>query len=68
MSEFEESRERTAKAAAKKRERDRQKKLEHLMQIEDEATFRVLLSRDYGIDEGHGSFAACIDAWRSKRS
>jgi hypothetical protein len=55
---------RSGKSAARKRERDVARKIERLMEIKDEETFKAGLERDLGIKPDHPRFAEILNVWR----
>ena len=54
----------TAKAAIRQRERDLMAKLEKLMEINDENTFREGLEKEFGIKPGDPRYEKAMSAWR----
>jgi hypothetical protein len=54
----------TAKAKIRQRERDLMAKLENLMEIGDEATFRKGLEKEFGIKPGDARYEKAMNAWR----
>jgi len=54
----------TAKASIRQRERDLMAKLEKLMEIDDEKTFREGLEKEFGIKPGDARYEKAMNAWR----
>lgn len=54
----------TAKASIRQRERDLMAKLEKLMEINDEDTFREGLEKEFGIKPGDPRYEKAMNAWR----
>jgi hypothetical protein len=54
----------TAKANIRQRERDLMSKLEKLMEIDDEDTFREGLEKEFGIKPGDPRYEKAMNAWR----
>lgn len=54
----------TAKGNIRQRERDLMAKLEKLMEINDEDTFREGLEKDFGIKPGDPRYDKAMNAWR----
>jgi hypothetical protein len=61
---FESLKPRSGKSEARKRERELARKIERLMEIRDEATFKAGLERDLGIKPDHPRFAEILNVWR----
>jgi len=55
---------RSGKSEARKREREVARKIERLMEIRDEGTFKAGLERDLGIKPDHPRFAEILNVWR----
>jgi hypothetical protein len=55
---------RSGKGEARKREREVARKIERLMEIRDEGTFKAGLERDLGINPDHSKFAEILNVWR----
>ena len=54
----------TAKGNIRQRERDLMAKLEKLMDINDEDTFRQGLEKEFGIKPGDPRYEKAMNAWR----
>ena len=54
----------TAKANIRQRERDLMAKLEKLIEINDEDTFREGLEKEFGIKPGDPRYEKAMNAWR----
>jgi len=54
----------TAKGNIRQRERDLTAKLEKLMEIDDEGTFREGLEKEFGIKPGDPRYERAMSAWR----
>jgi hypothetical protein len=59
MKTFDSFRPRSARAQARLRERELKQKLEKLLEIDDEETFRAGLEEDFGIKPDHRSTRKC---------
>lgn len=57
----------TAKGKIRQRERDLMAKLVTLMEIDDEATFREGLEKEFGIRPGDPRYEKAMNAWREAR-
>lgn len=55
---------RSGKGEARKREREVARKIQRLMEIRDEETFKAGLERDLRIKPEHPKFAEIINVWR----
>jgi hypothetical protein len=49
------------------RERQLREKLERLLEIEDEATFKAGLAEDFGVKPDHPKYAEMLKIWRGGR-
>ena len=67
MKSFEDLRPRTNRAQARLRERQRRQKLEKLLQVDDEDTFKAGLAEDFGIKSDHPRFDEMLSVWRGGR-
>lgn len=54
----------TAKGTIRQRELDLMAKLEKLMEINDEETFREGLEKEFGIKPGHPRYEETMNVWR----
>ena len=61
---FEFTKPRSGKSEARKREREVARKVERLMEIRDEDTFKAGLERDFGIKPDHPRFSEILGVWR----
>jgi hypothetical protein len=64
MTTFDSHKPRSGLAGARKRERELKVKLERLMEIGDEDTFKAGLKAEFGIGPGHAKYQAIMDVWR----
>ena len=55
---------RSGKSEARKREREVARKIELLMEIRDEETFKAGLDRDLGVKPDHPRFEEILRVWR----
>jgi hypothetical protein len=67
-SSFEESRPRTAKAEAHRREMLARAKMRELLSITDEETFKKILVETFGLRPGSPQFESALNAWREGSS
>ncbi len=58
---------RSARAQARLRERQLKQKLEKLLQVDDEETFKAGLEEDFGIKPDHPKYGEMIRIWRGSR-
>jgi phosphoenolpyruvate synthase/pyruvate phosphate dikinase len=58
---------RSGRAQARLREREFKQKLEKLLEIDDEETFRAGLEEDFGIKPDHPKFREMLKIWRGSR-
>lgn len=58
---------RTAKAAARARERAIMEQMGRLLEIQDEETLRKALKEDFGIEAGHERYERILSVWRGQR-
>jgi hypothetical protein len=65
---FDESRPRTAKAEARRREKAAKTKVQELLSIGDEETFRRILVETFGLKPGSPQFESALNAWREGSS
>jgi hypothetical protein len=56
---------RSGKSEARRREREVALKIERLLEIADEETFKAGLDRDLGIKPDHPRFAEILSVWRN---
>ena len=66
MGVFDEMKPRTAKGAARERERALMRSLQLLLKIRDEETFKAALREDFGIEPGHPRYAQILNIWREQ--
>jgi hypothetical protein len=64
MTTFDSHKPRSGLADARRRERELKAKLERLMEIHDEETFKAGLMSEFGIGPGHPKYEAIIALWR----
>jgi hypothetical protein len=55
---------RSGKSEARKRERELARKIQQLMEIGDEETFKAGLERDLGVKPDHPRFKEILNVWR----
>jgi hypothetical protein len=67
MKTFDSLRPRSGKAAARLRERELKRKLEQLLRVDDEETFRAGLAEDFGITQDHPKYSEMLKIWRGSR-
>jgi plasmid stabilization system protein ParE len=67
MKTFDSFRPRSGKAAARLRERELKRKLEQLLEVDDEGTFRAGLAEDFGITTDHPKYEEILKIWRGPR-
>jgi hypothetical protein len=67
METFDSFRPRSGRAQARLRERQLKQKLEKLLEVNDEETFRTRLAEDFGIGPTHPKFAAMLKVWRDSQ-
>jgi hypothetical protein len=67
MKTFDSFRPRSGQAAARLREREIKRKLEQLLEVDDEETFREGLAEDFGITLDHPRYAEMLKIWRGSR-
>jgi hypothetical protein len=58
---------RSGKEEARKREREVARKIERLMEIRDEETFKAGLEHDLGVKPDHPRFAEILNVWRDSQ-
>jgi len=64
MTTFDSHKPRSGLADARRRERELKVKLERLMEIDDEETFKAGLKIEFGSGPGHANYQAIMDVWR----
>src|ERR1017187_1179391 len=67
MKTFDSFRPGSGRAAARRREREVKQKLEKLLEVEDEETFRAGLEEDFGIRPDHPRYKEMLKIWRGSR-
>jgi hypothetical protein len=67
MKTFDSFRPRSGQAAARLREGKLKRKLEQLLEIDDEETFRAGLAEDFGITPDHPKYLEMLKIWRGSR-
>jgi hypothetical protein len=67
MTSFESSRPRTSRAQARLRERQLKERLQKLLEMGDEETFKAGLAEEFGIKADHQKFAEMLKIWRGAR-
>jgi plasmid stabilization system protein ParE len=67
MKTFDSFRPRSGRAAARRRERELKQKLEELLEVDDEETFRAGLEEDFGIVPDHPRYAEMLKIWRDSQ-
>jgi hypothetical protein len=67
MEPFDSSRPRSGRAQARLRERALKRKLEKLLGVDDEETFRAGLEEDFGIGPDHPKYREMLKIWRGSR-
>jgi len=67
MKTFDSFRPRSGQAAPLLRERELKRKLEQLLEIDDEETFRAGLAEDFGITPDHPKYLEMLKIWRGSR-
>jgi hypothetical protein len=67
MKTFDSFRPESGRAAARRRERELKRKLEELLEVEDEETFRAGLEEDFGINPDHPRYKEMLKIWRGSR-
>ncbi len=67
METFDSFRPRGGRAAARLRERELKRKLEKLLEVGDEDTFRTGLEEDFGITPDHPKYGEMLKIWRGSR-
>jgi hypothetical protein len=64
MAIFDSHKPRSGLADARRRERELKMKLERLMEISDEETFKAGLKIEFGIGPGHPKYELIMNLWR----
>jgi hypothetical protein len=67
MKTFDSFRPRSGQAAARLRERELKQKLERLLEVDEEETFRAGLEEDFGIKPDHPKYGEMLKIWRGSR-
>jgi len=67
MNEFDSFRPRSGRAQARQRERELKQKLEKLLEIDDEETFKQGLQEDFGIMPDHPKYQEMLKIWRGQQ-
>jgi hypothetical protein len=67
MKAFDSFRPRSGRAQARLREQELKQKLEKLLQLDDEETFRSGLKEDFGITPDHPKYVEMLKIWRGSR-
>jgi hypothetical protein len=67
MKTFDSFRPRSGRAQARQRERELKRKLEKLLEVSDEETFKAGLVGDFGIAPEHPKYAKMLKIWRGAR-
>jgi hypothetical protein len=67
MERYDSYRPESGRAAARRRERELKRKLEELLEVEDEETFRAGLEEDFGIKPDHPGYKEMLKIWRGPR-
>jgi hypothetical protein len=67
MKTFDSFRPMSGRAASRRRERDLKQKLEKLLEIDDEETFKVGLEEDFGITPDHPKYDEMLKIWRGSK-
>ena len=67
MNTFDSSRARRGRAEARRREQQLKRKLEKLLEIHDEETFKIALERDFEIKSDHLTYQEMLKIWRGAR-
>jgi hypothetical protein len=67
METFDSFRPRSSRAQARLRERELKRKLEKLLEVDDEVTFKVGLEEDFGITPDHPKYGEMLKIWRGSR-
>jgi mannose-6-phosphate isomerase class I len=67
MKTYDSFRPRSGRAQARLRERELKQKLEKLLEVDDEETFRAGLEEDFGITPDHPKYAEMLRIWRGSR-
>jgi hypothetical protein len=67
MTTFDSFRPRSGQAQARLRERKLKRKLEKLLEVGDEETFRAGLAQDFGITPNHPKYTEMLRIWRGSR-
>lgn len=67
MKTFHSFRPRSGRAQARLRERELKEKLQKLLEVDDEETFKLGLKEDFGITPDHPKYAEMLKIWRGAR-
>jgi len=67
MDKFDSFRPRSGRAEARVRERELKQRLEKLLEVDDEETFRAGLEEDFGISPDHPRYNEMLKIWRGSR-
>jgi hypothetical protein len=67
MKPFDSFRPRSGRAAARFREQELKRKLEKLLEADDEETFQAGLEEDFGITSDHPKYREMFRIWRGAR-